>query len=96
MLQYHRFIESAREKGGCREGRVRDGGVGWDIFYFKIFPEDGVPVPLGQARERRKKKRGGAESEGSYCAVAGRRLARLFRSKQAGMEQKSFPKNRFY
>lgn len=38
---------------------MRDGGVGWDIFYFKIFPRDGVPVPLGQARERRKKKRRG-------------------------------------
>lgn len=78
-----------------------DGGVDWDIFYFKIFPRDGVPVPLGQAREKsgEKKKRGGwvgLKSEGSYCAVAGRRLAGLFRSKQAGMEQKSFPKNHFY
>lgn len=46
--------------GDTGRGGRGDGGVGWDIFYFKIFPRDGVPVPLGQARERRKKKiRGG-------------------------------------
>lgn len=43
---------------------MRDGGVGWEIFYFKIFPRDGVPVPLGQAREREEgETRGENQSE---------------------------------
>lgn len=45
------------EKGG--EGVQGWGrGVGGEIFYFKVFPKVGVPVPLGQTWGEEKRNKG--------------------------------------